>query len=71
MVVLNHKKDEIEKTVIARHITDPENNFALVAIDETNNVLGMLLAEKTYSPWLLSPNVVHISNIGVFESMRG
>lgn len=63
--------DEIEKNVIVRHIDDPENNFAFVAVDDDNKVQGMLWAEKTPSPWLVQKNVVNISNIGVFNTARG
>lgn len=49
------------------------NNDKVIALvaEEDDLILGYLLAEKRYSPYLSAPNVMHISNIGIKEGVRG
>ena len=60
--------DEMEKIgFLETLITD--KSIALVA-EEQGIIYGYLLAEEKNSPYLMCPQVAHISNFGVKESFR-
>ena len=60
--------DNLEKVGFLQSLKD-DKTIALVA-EENKEICGYLLAEQKYSPYLVAPNVVHISNFGVIKKMR-
>ena len=61
--------DNIEKLGFLESLKN-DKVIALKA-EEDDLILGYLLAENRYSPYLSAPNVMHISNIGIKEGLRG
>jgi ribosomal protein S18 acetylase RimI-like enzyme len=62
---------EFEDKSIRNHISEPENNIILIAVDSADNVVGMILGEKLHKPWLEQSYVGHVSNFIVSANMRG
>lgn len=61
--------DEMEKNVLLDTM-EKENKLPLVATD-SDDIVGMLLAEIRQTPWLENPKIANIFNFGVFEKARG
>ena len=59
-----------EDEIIRNHMSDPENNIILIAVDPTDNVVGMILGEKLHKPWLEQSRVGHVSNFIVATDAR-
>lgn len=60
-----------EDKIIRNHMSEPENNIILIAVDTDDNVVGMILGEKLHKPWLEQSRVGHVSNFIVSANMRG
>lgn len=60
-----------EDKIIRNHMSEPENNIILIAVDTDDNVVGMILGEKLHKPWLEQSHVGHVSNFIVSANMRG
>ena len=61
---------EFEDKIIRNHISDPETNIILIAVDSVDNVVGLILGEKLHKPWLEQSHVGHVSNFIVSANMR-
>ena len=61
---------EFEEKIIRNHMAEPENNIILIAVDEQDNILGMIIGEKLHKPWLEQSHVGHVSNFIVSTSAR-
>ena len=62
---------ELEDKIIRNHMSEPEANIILIAVDSTDNVVGMILGEKLHKPWLEQSHVGHVSNFIVATNARG
>ena len=60
-----------EDKIIRHHMSEPETNIILIAVDTADNVVGMILGEKLHKPWLEQSHVGHVSNFIVSANMRG
>ena len=60
----------IEDKIIRNHMSEPETNIILIAVDSTDNVVGMILGEKLHKPWLEQSHVGHVSNFIVAANAR-
>lgn len=63
------QNDEFEQLGFLQSLEN-ENMIAFVA-ENNDEILGYLLAERKFSPYLENPNVVHIANFGVKKESRG
>ena len=59
-----------EDKIIRNHMSEPETNIILIAVDSTDNVVGMILGEKLHKPWLEQSRVGHVSNFIVATDAR-
>lgn len=62
------QNDELEKLGFLESLTS-QKTIALVA-ENNNEILGYLLAEEKFAPYLVAPKVIHITNFGVKKSAR-
>ena len=61
---------EIEEKIIRNHMAEPEANMIFIAVDQQDKVVGMILGEKLYKPWLEKSRIAHISNFIVSRDAR-
>ena len=59
-----------EEKAIRTHMSEPENNIIFIAVDQHDTVLGMIMGEKVYKPWLQDSHFGHVSNIIVSSNAR-
>jgi len=60
-----------EEKIIRTHMNETESNIIFIAVDKNDNVVGMILGEKLYKPWLEKSHVGHVSNFIVSGEVRG
>ena len=62
---------DIERDIIKQYMSQPEKHIIIIAVDTQDNVLGMIMGDVLYKPWLIQSDVGHVSNFIVSGKFRG
>ena len=60
----------VERDVIIQYVSQDEKYINLIAVDDKDIVLGFLLGDVLYKPWLENAKIGKVSNFVVDESVR-
>lgn len=64
-------KPAIELDIIRQYMQNSdERHIILVATDEDDNAVGMILGDVSDKPWLVCPRVAHVANLIVSPNVR-
>lgn len=60
----------VERDVIRHSISQCDKSINFIAIDDADNVIGMIMGDVLYKPWLINSDIGHVGNFIVTAKAR-
>lgn len=60
----------VERDIIRHSISQIDKCINFIAIDDSDNVIGMIMDDVLYKPWLINSDIGHVGNFIVTANAR-